>query len=306
MADPTTPNIQLAVPTRGSDVGVWDTPANGDFTILDLCIGGTATIGLNNSNVVLTAGQFQSANITLNSTLTGSVTITFPTSFTKTYTIQNLCTGSSQFTITLETTATGGQVIACPPGQPFDCINDGVNLRFKNFGPPVGGYWDYAGSSNPAWNLGCTIPPYLPCDGSTTVSSATYPTLFGIIGGTLPDFRGRHRIYLDAGAGRVSSGTGGVAGNTLFASGGNQVTTLSSQNIPPVPVTDPGHTHGFSPSPLTFAGGSGSNPGGGTGSAENFSITSAVTNISAGSTSPTAFPILSPLAVGGITMIRAA
>src|SRR6266478_6484864 len=166
MASTFTPNVNFEEPARGDDVGTWDTPVNNNMTIADLIVGGIATIGLNNANVVLSAAQFRSAGITFNSTLTGSVTITFPTSFTKAYKVRNLCTGSSAFTITLATTAAGGQVIGCPPGQPFECVNDGANIYFHNFGPPIGGYWDYAGSSNPAWNSVCTIAPYLNCDGS--------------------------------------------------------------------------------------------------------------------------------------------
>jgi hypothetical protein len=84
----------------------------------------------------------------------------------------------------------GAGVVALPhqqSGQIVDVLNDGSNLRFKNLGGPIGSYWDYAGSSNPAWNSGCTVPPYLNCDGST-FSAATYPSLAVILGSTtLPD-----------------------------------------------------------------------------------------------------------------------
>src|SRR6267142_6458938 len=94
-----TPNIQLEEPARGDQVGVWDTPVNSNMTSLDLVAGGITTISLNNSPVVLAAAQFQSKAITFNSTLTGGVLITFPTSFKKSYEIQNLCTGSSAFVV---------------------------------------------------------------------------------------------------------------------------------------------------------------------------------------------------------------
>src|SRR6266852_408192 len=174
MASTFTPNIQWEEPARGDDVGTWDTPVNNNGTLIDLVTGAIATIPLNNSNIVLSNAQFRSKGITFNSTLTGSVTITFPTSFTKSYEIQHLCTGSSAFTITLATTA-GGQVIAVPPGETIDCFNDGSNLKFKNL-ERVGAYWDYAGSSVPSWVSGCTIAPYLNCDG-TVFSSATFPVL---------------------------------------------------------------------------------------------------------------------------------
>jgi hypothetical protein len=105
-----TPNINLEEPARGDDVGTWDTPVNSNMTLLDLTLGGITTISLNNSNIVLSAAQFLSKGITTNSTLTGSVTITFPTSFTKSYEFFNQCTGSLNNTVTLATTA-GGQVI---------------------------------------------------------------------------------------------------------------------------------------------------------------------------------------------------
>src|ERR1700694_1424104 len=132
MASTFTPNIQLEIPARGDQVGVWDSPVRSDLTLVDLVVGGITTIGLNNSNVVLSAAQFQSAAITFNSTLTGSVTITFPTSFTKPYRIRNQCTGSSAFTITMQTTAAGGQAICAPPGESIECANDGTNLYFHN------------------------------------------------------------------------------------------------------------------------------------------------------------------------------
>jgi len=305
MASTFTANIQIEEPARGDDVGTWDVPVNNNSTLLDLVLGGTATISLNNANVTLSAAQFQSRTITFNSTLTASVVITFPSSFKKDYNIQNICTGSSAFTITMGTTAAGGQLIACPPGQPFEMLNDGSNIKFKNFGPHIGGYWDYAGSSVPNWVSGCTIPPYLNCDG-TSFSSATYPALNVIMGGTtLPDMRGRGRIYNNQGTGRVTSSQGGVDGNTNNAAGGTQTTTLSSQHVPPVPVTDPGHVHNL----LGGDAGSGA-PGTFDISSQNSGINRnadiAVTGISAGNVSPASFSNMHPVAVGGLTLIRAA
>jgi hypothetical protein len=241
-----TPNIQLTEPARGDDVGTWDTPVNGNTTILDLILGGIATISLNNSNVVLSAAQFQSRNITFNSTLTGSVTVTFPTSFTKNYEIQHACTGSSAFTITLATTA-GGQVISIPPGEIIDCFNDGTNIKFKNLGR-IGEYWDYAGSSVPNWVSGCTVNPYINCAG-IGFSSAVYPQLTTILGGTTtPDMRGRARFAIDQGSGRLTQ----VIAGSLFSAGGDQNFQQHSHSIN---VSDPGHQHGMSPQYLNFNGG---------------------------------------------------
>lgn len=239
MASTFTPNINLEEPARGDDVGTWDTPVNANMTLIDLVVGGQASIPLNNSPVVLSPAQFQSKTITFSSTLTGNVFITFPTSFVKSYEIRNTCTGSSAFFIQLGTTAAGGQVIAAPPGEIVGVMNGGLNLFYKDFGR-VGSYLDYAGSSVPNWVQACTINPYLPCDGSV-FSAVTYPALATILGGTtLPDSRGRARYALDAGVGRVSSGVSGVAGNTRLAGGGDQ--SLQSHSHANV-LADPGHFH---------------------------------------------------------------
>lgn len=302
-----TPNIQIEEPARGDDVGVWDTPVNANMTLIDLVLGAINTISLNNSPVVLSAAQFQSASLTFNSTLTASVAITFPTSFKKPYHVYNNCTGSSAFIVTLATTVAGGQAVALPPGQPVTVWNDGTNLRFVNFGGPIGSYWDYCGSSVPNWNDGCTIKPYLNADGGA-VSSATHPVLFGLIGATLPDQRGRARIALDQGVGRVSSAVSGLAGNTILSGGGSQAPTIGSSHLPAHnhPVSDPGHTHTHNAT-INSQG----NASGGSINAvppSPATINSAFTGLTVSNSTyaNAAFTVIQPTLVGGLTLIRSA
>lgn len=296
-----TPNVQIEEPARGDDVGTWDTPVNGNMTLIDLILGGITTIALNNTPVVLSAAQFKSKQVTFNSTLTGSVAITFPTSFTKSYEIQNLCTGSSAFIITLQTTAAGGQAIACPPGETIDCFNDGTNVKFKNLGR-VGTYWDYAGSSVPAWVSGCTVPPYLNCDG-TTFSATTYPQLAVIFGSTtLPDSRSKFRATLSQGVGLITTAGCGLDGSTRFATGGNQALAAHTHANS---LNDPGHTHGTNAnSGLSTTGGGAF----GISAANAATINSAgtgvsITNAAAGTGGSANIP---PAYIGGLTLIRAA
>lgn len=226
-----TANINLEEPARGDDVGTWDTPVNANMTLLDKTIGGVVTIALNNAPVVLAAAQFQAKTIIFNSTLTGSVTITFPTTFFKSYEIINLCTGTSAFTVTLNTTNPGVNVIGVKPGDPSHVIYDGIQFKYVGLGM-VGSYLDIAGSSVPNWVGACAIKPYLDCDGSV-FSSATFPALATYLGGTtLPDFRGRNASYLNEGTGRITAAGAGVDGNTLFATGGANGTTLSTGQMP--------------------------------------------------------------------------
>jgi len=301
-----TANKNLEQVARGADVGTWDTPTNANWGIVDQSFGGVATVALTNSPVVLSPTQYQCAFITLTGAISANIAITLPAvgSF---YTIQNLTTNTSAFYVTMTTTAAGGQAIGLPPGEATEIFTDGTNVKFRALSR-VGTYWDFAGSSVPSWISACTVPPYLNCDG-TSFSSSIYPYLAVYLGGTtLPDSKGRFRATLNQGTARITSGTstGGVDGNTLLSGGGSQITTLSSQNMPPIPITDPGHSHtasnlgaaqtgsGVSAGAIGFLGG-----GGGT-------TATSLTGITAGSSSPTNFSNLPPVYIGGITMIRAA
>lgn len=99
---------------------------------------------------------------------------------------------------------------------------------------PVGTITAYAGSSAPTG--------WLMCDG-TAVSSGTYPTLHGLVGGNTPDLRNRFPL------GKTAAGTG----STLLGTGGS--TTIAEGNLPAhnhantasattsVTLSDPGHGH---------------------------------------------------------------
>ena len=95
---------------------------------------------------------------------------------------------------------------------------------------PSGSIIVYAGSSAPTG--------YLFCDGSA-ISRSTYATLFGIISTTygvgdgsstfiLPDIRGRVVAGKEASASLLTSALGGLDGNTIGNTGGNQAITLTA------------------------------------------------------------------------------
>jgi len=300
----------LALVANSSYVGTWDVPTNSNWSIVDDSLGGQTTIALTNAPVVLSAAQYQCATMFLTGAISANIAITFP-AVGSYYTVFNLTSNTSAFTITLQTTVAGGRSIGLPPADPTDIMTDGTNVRFHNLSH-VGTYWDYAGSSVPAWVSACTIPPYLNCDG-TSFSSATYPILATILGGTtLPDARGRARSVLNQTTSRLLSTKNGVDGETLLAGGGG-TTTLSSINLPNTsfPVTDPGHTHiervdnggsgttSIGPAQVTMfvnATLSGTVPTG--------SGTTGITVASGGS--GTAVQLATPTYIGGLTLIRAA
>lgn len=213
-----TTNKFLEEPARGDLVGTWDTAVNGNSDIIDAAFGGTTTLVLNNSNVSLSSGQYRNTFLTLTGTITANIAITLPL-VGSVYTVENQTAGT--FYITLQTTAAGSQVVGCPPYIPFSVktSTDG-NVKYMNLGGPVGGYMDWAGSSVPIWMTACTIPPYLNCDG-TAFSSATYPALATVLGGTtLPN------------ATRVLSETSFVQPTKQYLTSGSTATyTLTSSAI---------------------------------------------------------------------------
>lgn len=297
-----TANKFLEQPARGSNVGVWDTPVNANMGIIDNSFGGMATVALTNAPVILSSAQYQCAFITFTGALSGTCAITFPV-VGSWYTVQNLTTNTSAFQVTLQTTAAGSQAIGCPWGEPFDIMTDASgNVKFRSL-DRVGSLWEYGGSSVPAWVSNCTVPPFLNCDG-TSFSSATYPVLATILGSvTLPDLRGRYRVNLNQGTGRITAAAGGINGDTNLTSGGQETRTLSSQHIPPVPINDPGHTHSIPFGSVNFITGGPTDAVRGTATSTTGSNT---TGITAGNAVAAAFATLPPTAVVGITMIRSA
>lgn len=243
MADPTTTNIQLAVPPRGGDVGTWDVPVNGDMTIIDACFGSVTTVALSNVPVSLTVTQVQANLLRFTGTIAGNIAVTIP-AIVKSWYVENLCVTGATLYVTLGN-ASGGQIVGLPPGEIVQVVSDGTNIKFVNLGR-VGTYLDIATGTVPTWITACTVPPYLNCDG-TTFSGVTFPFLAAFLGGTtLPDLKGRSRAYLNQGSGRLTTAVGGVDGNTIFSAGGNQGIVLDLTQIPSITPT-------FNGTPQTWA-----------------------------------------------------
>lgn len=260
MTDPTTTNTLFAVPTRGSDPGTWDVPVNANSTALDGYIGGVVTVSLSNAPVTLTAptgvptpgaGPFQSQNriLKFTGTLTSNVAVTLP--LPGEYTIQNLTTGN--FIVTFNA-ASAGNIVSTPQGSIMHVFCDGSNVWLvKN---QIPGALTFMGgvSAIPAWIAGCTIPPYLLCDG-TIYNTSVYPALgtlygsnFGGNGTTtfgVEDLRGRVPLAYDGTGTRITVAGSGINGQVLGASADNQSVTLTTAQMPAHnhAITDPGHNH---------------------------------------------------------------
>lgn len=113
---------------------------------------------------------------------------------------------------------------------------------------PVGTIVSFAGNTAP--------PGWLLCDGAT-ISSSTYPALYGIVGANVPDLRSRFIV----GAGQGNS----LSNRTLNSVGGEESHTLSENEMP-------NHSHAYG----VGGGNRGNNNGGGNSegwSTNNYSFT---------------------------------
>lgn len=237
MTDPTSTNILLAEPTRGSDADTWDVPMNLNASALDGMIGGQTTISLSAGTsfalgapatgvVSAAAGPNQSWNavIKLTGTMLGnsSMTLSLPKKYV--FDTTGLTMGTSF--VQIQPASGTGTRIGLPPGEKTELWYDGTNVDFVNLGR-VGSYLDLAVTTTPLWMQGCTKQPYLPCDG-TIYTSSLYPVLGSVLGSTfggngittfgVPDAGGRVRAMLNAGTGRLTV----VNGNALGSVGGNE------------------------------------------------------------------------------------
>jgi hypothetical protein len=215
MVDPTTVNTSLAIPIRGSDVGTWDLPVNGNFNLIDSMFGGVTTIALSSNSVTLLSSQGQQSVVRFTGTINNNVQVIL-SGIIKGWSIDNQILNSpSSFGVQILTPGSSFG-IGAPPGV-NDILYDGTSILYRNL-ERVGTYVDYAGSTLPTWVSLCTKPPFLLCNG-TTFSSATYPQLSSLLGSTtLPDARGRVRMMSNLGTSRVTV----FNGDTLYLGGGDQ------------------------------------------------------------------------------------
>lgn len=310
MADPLTTNIQLAVPLRGTDVGTWDVPVNGDFTLIDSMFGGVQSFALTNTSFGISVAQAQNSIIRLTGTLTANVVIAMSSAISKFWTIDNQITNSPStgYYVAISNYA-ASQQIGIPPG-PNDIFYDGTTVNYRNLGR-IGEYWDFAGTQVPNWVTATTKPPYLNCNG-TSFSTSTYPVLANLLGsGTLPDLRGVVRATLNQGTSRMTS-SAGVDGTTIFSIGGTQGTVIASSNLPSHghTVTDPGHAHVIAPAYGDATGGRTNgiiSAGAGAGfTAGNTNTANTSITITGSTYANIPTPVMQPTTVAGITMIRAA
>lgn len=79
MTEPTTPNKLYTIPNTGDLINAWGTALNTNFGIIDSNLSATVTVPVTNGTVNLTTSNIQNLRIVLTGSLTGNVTLVFPT-----------------------------------------------------------------------------------------------------------------------------------------------------------------------------------------------------------------------------------
>lgn len=328
MADPTTPNTGLAVPSHGSDVDTWDQPLNANATAIDGYLGGVTQISLTNVPVTLTAPagvitpgpgptQSQNAVLKLTGVLASNVLVTLP--LPGYYIIDNETTGG--FFPRLQAAGLGA-IVGLPPGAQAHVFSDGTDVKFVDLGAPSKLEFFSGYSAMPPWMAACTVKPYLVLDGAI-YNVADYPTLGAIYGSKFGgngsttfgviDARGRVILPYDGTGARITVAGCGVDGQSLGSAGGSQLLQGHTHVFGGTTTTEnQAHTHSaLSPGSTGSTTGGGAFPLYNAGSPAFFTQTgpenvphvhdySGVTGVTgAGSSSN-----LPPAVVGGIWMVK--
>lgn len=340
MAEPQTVNTGLIIPNTGDLPGTWGSNAlNPDFVALDGYFGGVQIISASSAPIVLTSPsgftptpsggptQAQNAALRFTGALTAPVQVTLP--LPGYYIIENLTTGA--FVLSFAA-LTAGQIIAVDQGETQHIYNDGANVKFVNLGR-IGHIEMWAGlSAIPAWVAGCTVPPFLLCDG-TVYNFSTYPylgaRLLGKFGGNgittfgVPDLQGRVPVAYDGTGTRITVAGCGLNGQTIGAGGGDQNTTLVPHQIPAgVPSSGannisvnagagnqlPFNTVGWNSTAATLSGSSAQIPttSGSIQGVVNLTNNAQSITVASTNTGQTTTPTVQPSQVTGIAVIRAA
>jgi len=323
-------------------VGTWDVPVNSDFSAIDGYFGGVQTISVNSSTITLTApggsstpsgGPTQAQNAVLRFTgaLTSNQFVVLP--MPGYYIVENLATGNPGFVLAFKSLTGGGRQICVDYGETIHIYNDGVNVKFVNFGR-IGHIEMWAGlSAMPSWVNACSLPPYLLCDGGT-YNFSDFPYLGQRLGATfggngvttfsVPDLRGRVALPYDSTGARITAPICGINGQVLGSAIDNQGIVLNAGQIPTITAAGSNNIvvrsqNGLTGIPTTtsganVAGGAGAFGSGGPYSANSTSASwagvdqlsgSNVVNVTSNNTGGQSHSNVQPSQVTGIAVIRA-
>lgn len=132
-----TASLQLANPTPGDPAvrNVWGDIENTGRTLVDEAYGGVLSLVSPTGTVILTStqgavDQGRNRRFVLSGTLTGNVTILWPSGLTRFFNVQNGTIGAFSVTLAVDngSGSPAGSTVVIPQGQRMECASDGTNL----------------------------------------------------------------------------------------------------------------------------------------------------------------------------------
>lgn len=188
-----TDELQLALPGIGdpNNVNNWGNLINSDsLKIIDTALTGVGTIALSNANVNITsqAGQPDQSRFQLyefTGTLTANVTVYWPVSLSRSFTVSNQTTGA--FTVTIASSngsgSAAGQALVVPQGYTLDYYTDGTNMFQRSYAPSLAYSFNAASPpTNPiSLNLGDVLTITATSVTSVPFSVATAQGIYRIV-----------------------------------------------------------------------------------------------------------------------------
>lgn len=179
-----TTNKGFDKPANGDYVDTWNIPVNADWDIADRAFGGTFSISLTNVNVTLTKANCQNVRVLLTGSLSGNVTIFFPSGVSGFYIVTDATTGA--YTVTLASAGgSPGLSVTTVQGQSTFIFSDGANVFYGDdmrLSVNAGTGISVTGVGTPTISL---ITPVSVANGGTGVSGFTANSLL-VGNGTSP------------------------------------------------------------------------------------------------------------------------
>jgi len=122
------PNKSLELPASGSYQNDWNVPLNSDFSLLDTCLGGVASISVTavaGPVTDLTLAQYQPINIVFSGVLSNALQYNVPANIGGVWTVANYTSGSYSLVMGSDG---GGTSVTLPQGQRSFVVSDGTNI----------------------------------------------------------------------------------------------------------------------------------------------------------------------------------
>lgn len=139
MASTFTTNKSLEEPGNGDYVNTWNIPVNGDMSIIDKALGGSASLNASSGSTTLSLSQYQNLIFLVSGTMSADVTYTLPAGVGGQWIVAN--TSSGYYNLNFASATGGGSLATVAQGSTVLIACDGTNFTVisSSLAPTGGG-----------------------------------------------------------------------------------------------------------------------------------------------------------------------